>query len=71
MSKEMRKGNYDKRPAIPADGLLWKGWDAIAGKLAGEVSAGGKTFVLVVECYHGVYMVDNKLKYHEELFHRS
>jgi mannose-6-phosphate isomerase class I len=51
----MRRKNYDKRPATQMDGLLWKGWDQIIVKLKDEVSRGGKTFVCVVECYHGVY----------------
>lgn len=51
----MRKPNYDRFPSTAVDGPLWKGWDEICSELAGRVVAGG---LLVVECYHGVYVDD-------------
>lgn len=60
----MRKSNYDKSPAIPVEGSLWKGWEAIRRQLgAAACPAEGKACrLLVVECYQGVY--DEELKAH-------
>lgn len=32
----MRKSNYDKMPATVVDGTLWKGWESIRSRLAGD-----------------------------------
>ena len=56
----MRKSNYDKKPATSIEGRLWKGWPAVSDQIKNVISKENKEhFILVVECYHGVY--------HEEL----
>lgn len=49
----MRKSNYDKFPATSVSGKMWKGWDNICSQL--KSVADKKSFVIVVECYQGVY----------------
>lgn len=52
----MGNSNYDKFPATSIEGTLWQGWQAIRGELANRISGGkGGRFVVVVECYQGVY----------------
>jgi len=52
----MRKSNYDKFPSVSVKGNLWKGWDSIIGRLKEECArSGNERYVLVVECYQGVY----------------
>lgn len=57
----MRKSNYDKAPATPVSGSLWKGWEEIRSQI-GRVCTpnGNQRHVLVVECYQGIH--------HDELF---
>lgn len=52
----MRKSNYDKSPATPTDGALWKGWDAVLQQLKQAIGGCGKQqrCLVVVECYQGV-----------------
>ena len=52
----MRKSNYDKFPATPTEGRLWKGWEAILAQLSEERTLRGERQVWVVECYQGVHM---------------
>lgn len=49
----MRKSNYDKFPATNVSGSLWKGWEAICVELKKHCIK--KPFVIVIECYQGVY----------------
>lgn len=58
----MRKSNYDKQPATLVEGNIWQGWDAIRQEINNRstVAAGKTRYVIVVECYQGVY--------HEELW---
>lgn len=53
----MRKSNYDKKPATPLQAPLWKGWEAILSKIneVYELSAKREAFVVIVECYQGIY----------------
>ncbi|MDL2255159.1 class I mannose-6-phosphate isomerase [Parabacteroides sp. OttesenSCG-928-K15] len=65
----MRKSNYDKKPATVTEGRLWKGWEAILKQLK-EVTKGEK-YLLVVECYQGVYhdeLLQNLLKLQPDVF---
>lgn len=50
----MRKSNYDKYPSTLIDGSIWAGWDAIIEKLQELINK--RHFVLVVECYQGVFL---------------
>lgn len=54
---DMRKSNYDKKPAVCVDGKVWKGWAAILEQLKNSISFADdrKCCTLVVECYHGVH----------------
>ena len=53
----MRKSNYDKFPATPTEGRLWKGWEAILTQWAAvRAEQGEARQVWVVECYQGVHM---------------
>lgn len=54
----MRKSNYDKFPATKLSGTIWEGWKNICAHLSSIIDK--KSFVLVVECYQGVY--HNELK---------
>lgn len=51
----MRKSNYDKSPATPVNGTIWKGWHAIINELTARCSPDKGRHLLVVECYQGVY----------------
>ena len=51
----MRISNYDKYPATRLDAELWQGWDAIKSELARRCASSKGRFVVVVECYQGVY----------------
>ncbi|WP_286032235.1 class I mannose-6-phosphate isomerase [Phocaeicola coprophilus] len=48
----MYKSNYDKYPATPMEGIVWKGWENICNQLKSSLSA--ESCVLVIECYQGV-----------------
>lgn len=60
----MRKSNYDKSPATPVDGSLWKGWDNVLPVLkeACRLPEGKRNFVLVVECYQGVHLQEMNMQ---------
>ena len=47
----MYKSNYDKYPATPMEGIVWKGWENICNQLKSSLSA--ESCVLVIECYQG------------------
>lgn len=48
--------NYNKTPFFPLDGEMFTGWESITERLKTEIdSKKSERFVLVVECYHGVY----------------
>ena len=49
----MRTSNYDKYPATRLDAEVWQGWEAIRAEWLRRKKEG--RFVLVVECYQGVY----------------
>lgn len=56
----MRTPNYDKFPSVPVPAPhaadLWRGWEAIAGRLAVALgSRSGRPRVIAVECYPGVH----------------
>jgi mannose-6-phosphate isomerase class I len=52
--------NFNRLPYFSVHGALWKEWSNICSQLKREIKGSHKTrFVLVVECYQGVY--------HEEL----
>jgi len=46
--------NYNKTPFFPLHESLFKGWDSIINEINPEVK-GANRYVLVVECYQGVY----------------
>ena len=51
----MKKANYDKFPFVQVETVnssCVAGWEAIAGKINGEISSGKK--IIVIECYQGV-----------------
>ena len=53
----MRKSNYDKKPATLIEGSLWKGWPDVLEQIKRAILSKtdkGK-YILVVECYQGVY----------------
>lgn len=54
----MRKSNYDKSPATAIEGQLWKGWDNVLNVLGKAccLQEGKRSYILVIECYHGVYL---------------
>lgn len=56
-----RKSNYDKYPATAVEGTCWQGWPEIVARLQEESNPSRRDgrYILVVECYQGVY--------HEEL----
>lgn len=48
--------NYNKTPFFPVDGEIFTGWKSITERLKTEIdSKESERFVLVVECYQGVY----------------
>jgi hypothetical protein len=48
--------NFDKLPYFSVHGALWKGWSYICDQLKREITGSyKKRFVLIVECYQGVY----------------
>lgn len=53
----MRKSNYDKFPAIKAEGEAVCSWEAI-GAAVGEMFREGDTAVVALECYAGVHIED-------------
>jgi mannose-6-phosphate isomerase class I len=57
MMHDMRKSNYDRKPAVSVDGSVWKGWPAILEQIGNSIlpANGKRNCTLVVECYHGVY----------------
>ena len=54
----MRKSNYDKSPSTTVDGALWKGWESVLDKLKDVCNVPEELArkVVVIECYHGVYL---------------
>lgn len=42
----MYKSNYDKYPATPMEGIVWKGWENICNQLKSSLSA--ESCVLVI-----------------------
>lgn len=51
----MRTSNYDKYPATRLDAELWQGWEAIRSVLSQQKTTKKDRFILVIECYQGVY----------------
>lgn len=51
----MRKSNYDKFPATPVEGSIWKGWKQILGQIGKEFLQKEKK-VIAIECYQGVHL---------------
>ena len=60
----MYKSNYDKYPATPMEGIVWKGWENICNQLKSSLSA--ESCVLVIECYQGV--LHDELRGGDEVF---
>lgn len=62
----MRKSNYDKTPSTVVGGTLYKGWEAVLGRLkeACNLQDDKTQHILVVECYQGVHHAEllNHLK---------
>jgi mannose-6-phosphate isomerase class I len=52
----MRESNYNKKPATPIEGEIWKGWPSILERIKKTIffEAGKERRILAVECYHGV-----------------
>ena len=51
----MRTSNYDKYPATRLDAELWQGWETIRSVLSQQKTTKKDRFILVIECYQGVY----------------
>ena len=53
----MRKSNYDKSPAIPIEGNLWKGWGKVLAQIKEtcNFTEEKQRHIVVIECYHGVH----------------